>query len=71
MLTASFIANARLPKRSPAQRALAHSAGEAIEQTHQVYGVRLLVRGLLWVSIYLLSRGLLELTIADAADCAW
>ena len=38
----------------------------AIEQTRQVYGARLLVRGLLWVSIFFLSRGLLELEIAAA-----
>ena len=43
-------------------------AGGAIEQTKRVYGTRLLVRGLLWVSIYMLSRGLLELnTLPPAA----
>jgi hypothetical protein len=42
-------------------------AGGAIEQTRQVYGTRLLVRGLLWASVYLLSRGLLELTVASSA----
>ena len=42
-------------------------AGGAIEQTRRVYGTRLLIRGLLWVSVYLLSRGLLELTIPSAA----
>jgi hypothetical protein len=34
-------------------------AGGSIEQTRRVYGTRLLIRGLLWASIYLLSRGLL------------
>ena len=42
-------------------------AGGAIEQTKRVYGTRLLIRGLLWASVYLLARGLLELTIASAA----
>ena len=36
---------------------------KTVEEHRQVYGTRLLVRGLLWVSIYLLSRGLLELPI--------
>ena len=42
------------------------AAGGAIEQTKRVYGTRLLVRGLLWLSVYLLARGLLELTIPSA-----
>jgi hypothetical protein len=42
-------------------------AGGAIEQTQQIYGTRLLVRGLLWASVYLLSRGLLEITIPSSA----
>jgi hypothetical protein len=42
-------------------------AGGAIEQTRHIYGTRLLVRGLLWASVYLLSRGLLELTIPSSA----
>jgi hypothetical protein len=41
-------------------------AGGPIEQTRRVYGTRLLIRGLLWASVYLLSRGLLELTIPSA-----
>ncbi len=46
-------------------------AGGAIEQTRRIYGTRLLVRGLLWGSIYLLSRGLLELdTLPSAARVA-
>ena len=44
-----------------ASKGAASSAGEALEITRQVYGARLLVRGLLWVSIYLLARGLLEM----------
>ena len=39
---------------------------ETVEQHRKVYGVRLLVRGLLWASIYLLSRGLLEATSAPS-----
>ncbi len=42
-------------------------AGGTIEQTRRVYGTRLLVRGLLWGSVYLLSRGLLELGVASPA----
>ncbi len=43
-------------------------AGGTIEQTKRVYGTRLLVRGLLWISVYMLSRGLLELnTLPQAA----
>jgi hypothetical protein len=42
------------------------AAGGAIEQTKRVYGTRLLVRGLVWLSVYLLARGLLELTIPSA-----
>ncbi len=41
-------------------------AGGTIEQTKRIYGTRLLVRGLLWLSVYLLARGLLELTIPSA-----
>ena len=41
----------------------AHTAGEAVEATRRVYGVRLLVAGLLWVSIYLIARGLLALDV--------
>jgi len=41
------------------------SAGEALERTKRIYGIRLLVRGLLWISIYALSRGLLELAIVE------
>jgi hypothetical protein len=58
-------------KRKAAQAALAASkagitgAGEAVELTQRVYGVRLLVRGLLWLSIFLIARGLLELDIAS------
>jgi signal transduction histidine kinase len=43
-------------------------AGGTIEQTKRIYGTRLLVRGLLWISVYMLSRGLLELnTLPQAA----
>ena len=40
-------------------------AGSAIEHTNRYYGLRLLRAGLLWVSTFALSRGLLELSIAD------
>jgi hypothetical protein len=43
-----------------ARNAIIH-AGEALEQTRRIYGIRLLVRGLLWVSVYLIARGLLAL----------
>ena len=36
-------------------------AGGAIEQTRRIYGTRLLIRGLLWLSVYLLAHGLLEM----------
>lgn len=36
-------------------------AGAAIEHTNRYYGLRLLRAGLLWVSTYGISRGLLEL----------
>jgi hypothetical protein len=42
--------------------AVAHSVGEH----RQVYGTRLLIRGLLWVSTYLLSRGLLEMVVGPS-----
>jgi len=38
------------------------SAGEVLEQTKRIYGTRLLVRGILWMSIYGISRGLLEMS---------
>jgi hypothetical protein len=48
-----------------------HGAAQAIEQTRRIYGTRLLVRGLLWISIYMISRGLLELdAVAPAARIA-
>ena len=40
-------------------------AGGSLEQTRRIYGTRLLIRGALWASIYLLSRGLLELDLAS------
>ena len=35
-------------------------AATAVEETKRVYGARLLMRGLLWVAIYIASRWLLE-----------
>jgi hypothetical protein len=42
------------------------SAGQAVEQTKRIYGTRLLARGLLWVSVYVISRALLELEITSS-----
>jgi len=42
------------------------SAGETVEATRRVYGVRLLTAGLLWVSIYLMARGLLAMDIGSS-----
>jgi hypothetical protein len=47
-----------------AAQAAINEAGGAIEQTRQIYDVRLLTRGLLWISIYVLSRGMLELDLS-------
>ena len=57
-------------KRKFANQASKGALGEvadAVEQTRQIYGARLLVRGLLWISMFLVSRGLLELEIASPA----
>ncbi len=40
-------------------------AGSAIEETNKYYGLRLLRAGLLWVSTYAISRGMLELPDLD------
>ena len=57
----------RKRKAAEAAAKAIQEAGGAIEQTQRIYGTRLLVRGLLWASVYLLSRGLLELTIPSPA----
>jgi hypothetical protein len=60
-------------KRKAAQQALAGandvigSAGDALERNRQIYGTRLLVRGILWMSLYGISRGLLALDVQPAA----
>lgn len=36
-------------------------AGDVLEQTKRIYGIRLLVRGMLWVSVYFIARGVLAL----------
>lgn len=36
-------------------------AAGAVEATRRLYGVRLLVRGLLWISVFLIARGVLAL----------
>ena len=59
-----------LHRRRKAAEAAAQAikeSGGTIEQTRRIYGTRLLIRGLLWASIYLLSRGLLELAIPSTA----
>ncbi len=48
-----------------ASKGVLGEVGDAVEQTRQIYGARLLVRGLLWISVFFLSRGLLELGIAS------
>lgn len=61
----------RLHQRLSAAKAdvaTAVARGEAaIEETHKLFGVRLLIAGLLWVSVYLLSQGLLALGLTDPA----
>lgn len=42
-------------------------AEQAIEQTKRIYGVRLLVRGLLWAAIYIASRWALESDLQPVA----
>jgi len=56
----------RKRKAAEAAAKAIQEAGGTIEQTKRIYGTRLLVRGLLWASVYLLSRGLLELAIPSA-----
>jgi hypothetical protein len=46
-------------------RKAAGDAGVAMEHVHHAYGVRMLFAGLLWGSVYLLSRGLLALEISE------
>ena len=57
----------RKRKAAEAAARAIQEAGGTVEQTQRIYGTRLLVRGLLWASVYLLSRGLLELTIPSSA----
>jgi hypothetical protein len=52
-------------KRKAAQAI--EAAANTVEEHRHVYGTKLLVRGLLWASVYLLSRGLLELEISQVA----
>ena len=66
MLTA-FLHRRRKEAEAAAQAAAkgAHQgvefAAEAVERQRQLYGTRLLVRGILWMSVYGISRGLLEI----------
>ena len=48
-----------------ASKSAVGEAGDAVEQTRRIYGARLLVRGLLWISVLFLSRGLLQLEVAS------
>ena len=64
MLTA-FLHRRRMAAKAAAEAIKA--TGGTIEQTRRVYGTRLLIRGLLWASVYMLSRGLLELLAAPPA----
>ncbi len=48
-------------KAAEAAKLTGKHAGEVVEATRRVYGVRLLVAGLLWVSVFLIARGLLAL----------
>ena len=57
--------SAILHRKRRAAKAL-EAAAHSVEEHRQVYGTRLLIRGLLWVSIYLLSRGLLEMVSGPA-----
>ena len=56
----------RKRKAAEAAAKAIQEAGGTIDQTKRIYGTRVLVRGLLWASVYLLSRGLLELAIPSA-----
>lgn len=66
MLTPLLHRRRKLAQALEATKGAADSAGEALEITRRVYGTRLLVRGLLWASVYMLSRGLLELDITSS-----
>jgi hypothetical protein len=59
----SSILHRRRKATEAAHTAVGEVAG-AIEQTWQVYGAGLLVRGLLWMSVYVVSRGLLALDVS-------
>lgn len=62
MLTAILHRKRKAAKEAAEAAKLAgKNAGEIVEATRRVYGVRLLTAGLLWVSIFLIARGLLAL----------
>lgn len=67
MLSVFLNRKREIAKALEATKDTIESAGQALEQTRRIYGIRLLVRGLLWASVYLLSRGLLEFDIQPAA----
>ena len=67
MLSVFLHRKREIAKALETAKGAADTAGGALEQTRRVSGIRLLVRGLLWASIYLLSRGLLELDIQPTA----
>jgi hypothetical protein len=67
MLSVFLHRKREIAKALEGAKGAADTAGEALEQTRRIYGIRLLVRGLLWASVYILSRGLLELDIQPVA----
>ena len=60
MLSAIFHKKRKLAKQIEA-------AAKSVEDTRRVYGIRLLVRGALWASVYLIARGLLRLDLEPAS----
>ena len=67
MLSVFLNRKREIAKALEATKDTIESAGQALEQTKRIYGIRLLVRGLLWASVYMLSRGLLEFDLQPAA----
>lgn len=52
-----------LDRKRQAAKTIANAkadVGGALEQTKRIYGMRLLLRGLLWIAIYLIAQGLLS-----------
>ena len=66
MLTPLLHRRRKIAKALEGSKAAIESAGEALETTKRIYGTRLLVRGILWFSIHMLSRGILMLNAVEA-----